>query len=101
MSEQFKLDYGVPQRTYVGPVEFIEYCSPLFSIFNQHGKLGHAYADDHMVYCSFHPASMDVNREYMEKCISDISTWMEGTKLKLNHSKTEFILIGTPQQLAK
>ena len=44
---------------------------------------------------------MDINRESMEQCISDISTWMEGMKLKLNHSKTEYILIGTLQQLAK
>ena len=44
---------------------------------------------------------MDINRESMEQCISDISTWMEGMKLKLNHSKMEYILIGTPQQLAK
>ena len=101
MSEQFKLDYGVPQRSRLGPVEFTEYSSPIFSIINQHGKLGHAYADDHQVYCSFHPDSMDINRESMEQCISDISTWMEGINLKLNHSKMEYILIGTPQQLAK
>ena len=101
VSDQFKLDYGVPQWSCLGPVEFTEYCSPILSIFNQHGKLVHAYANDHQVYCSFHPNSMDINRESMEQCISDISTWMEGMKLKLNHSKMEYILIGTPQQLAK
>ena len=93
MSKQFKLDYGVPQGSCLGPVEFTEYCSPVFSVINQQGKLRHAYADDHQFYCSFHPDSMDINR--------DISTWMEGMKLKLNHSKTEYILTGTPQQLAK
>ena len=96
VSKQFKLDYGVPQRSCLGPVEFTEYSSPIFSIINQHGKLGHACANVHQVYCSFHPDFMD-----MEQCISDTSTWMEGMKLKLNHSKTEYILIGTPQQLAK
>ena len=44
---------------------------------------------------------MDSNREFMERRISDISTRMQGMKLKLNHSKMEYILIGTPQQLAK
>ena len=44
---------------------------------------------------------MDINRESMDRCISDTSTWMEGMKLTLNQSKTEFILIGIPQQLAK
>ena len=91
----------MPLGSCLGPVEFIEYCSPLCSINNQHGKLGHANADDHKVYCSFHIDSMDINCESMERCISDISTWMEGMKLKLNHSKMEYILIGTPQQLAK
>ena len=78
MSEQFKFDYGVPQQSCLGPIEFTEYCSPVFSIINQHVKLGHACADDHQVYCSFHPDSMDINRESMESCISDICTWMEG-----------------------
>ena len=44
---------------------------------------------------------MDINRESMERCISYISTWMEGMKLTLDHSRTEYILIGSPQQLAK
>ena len=91
----------MPQGSCLGPIEFTEYCSLLFSIINQHGKLGHAYADDHQVYGSFHPDFMNINRESMERCISDISTWMEAMKLKLNYSKTEYILIGTPQQLAK
>ena len=43
---------------------------------------------------------MDINRESVERCTSDISTCMKGMKLKSNHSKTEFIFIGTPQQLA-
>ena len=37
----------------------------------------------------------------MERCISDICTWMLTDKLKLNDDKTEFMLIGTKQQLFK
>ena len=37
----------------------------------------------------------------MERCISAIRCWMIKEKLKVNDSKTEFILIGTRQQLAK
>ncbi|CAH3026481.1 unnamed protein product [Porites evermanni] len=37
----------------------------------------------------------------MERCISDILTWMLTDKLKLNDDKTEFMLIGTKQQLSK
>ena len=78
----------------------VEYSSPVFYGINQQGKLGHAYTDDHQVYCSFHPDSMDSDYESMERCISDISSWMQSIKLKINYSKTEYILIGTPQQLA-
>ena len=99
MPDQFDLDQGVPQGSCLGPVEFTEYSSPVFYVTNQHGKLGHAYADDHQVYCSFHPDSMDGGYESTERCISDISSWMQS--MKLNDSKTEYILIGTPQQLAK
>ena len=37
----------------------------------------------------------------MERCISAIRCWMIKEKLKINDNKTEFILIGTRQQLAK
>ena len=37
----------------------------------------------------------------VERCIEDIRDWMLNDKLKLNDDKTEFITIGTSQQLAK
>ena len=37
----------------------------------------------------------------VERCIEDIRDWMLNDKLKLNDVKTEFIIIGTSQQLAK
>ena len=37
----------------------------------------------------------------MEDCIRDIRSWMLNNNLKLNDDKTEFLIIGTPQQLEK
>ncbi len=37
----------------------------------------------------------------METCISDVRDWMRSMYLKMNDSKTEYLLIGTKQQLAK
>ena len=37
----------------------------------------------------------------MERCTSDIRTWMLTDKLKLNDDETEFMLIGRNQQLSK
>ena len=34
-------------------------------------------------------------------CIADIKSWMIENKLRLNDEKTEFLLVGTPQQLKK
>ena len=38
---------------------------------------------------------------YIEKCIEDIHSWMGVNMLKLNDDKTEFIIFGACQQLAK
>ena len=37
----------------------------------------------------------------MEKCIDELRTWMLIDKLKINDDKTEFMIIGTKQQLEK
>ena len=37
----------------------------------------------------------------MEDCIRDIRSWVLNNNLKLNDDKTEFLIIGTPQQLEK
>ena len=100
-SEQFKLNQRVPQGSCLGPVVFTYYSSPVFSVIDQHWKLGHAYADDHQVFCGFHPDSLYSNCESMERFIRDTNSWMQGMKQKINNSKTEYILFGTRQQLAK
>ena len=64
----------------------------------------HTYADDTQLYVSF---SADSGSEQsaalgaMQSCIVDIRNWMLQDRLKLNDDKTEFIVIGTRQQLAK
>ena len=37
----------------------------------------------------------------VERCIEDIRNWILNDKLKVNDDKTEFMIIGTSQQLAK
>ena len=37
----------------------------------------------------------------IEDCVAAIRSWMSEDKLKLNDDKTEFLLVGTKQQLAK
>jgi len=37
----------------------------------------------------------------IQHCVIDIRNWMTNDKLFLNDDKTEFLMIGTKQQLAK
>jgi hypothetical protein len=66
----------------------------------------HAYADDTQLYVSFkfNANSRDDQSaavEAMQRCIMDIREWILSDRLKLNANKTEFVLIGYRQQLAK
>jgi hypothetical protein len=45
--------------------------------------------------------SQDEALDAMERCVDDIRTWMIVDKLKMNEGKTEFLVVGTKQQLCK
>ena len=58
------------------------------------------YADDHQLYLAFNPESQQNEMDAiqcLEACIADIRTWMLTHRLKINDSKTEFLLFGTKQ----
>ena len=80
------------------------YSSKLFDVIQTHSPDSLCYADDTQLYLSFKPGSV-VNQEVailaMENCIKDIRTWMFNDRLLLNDNKTEFIVLGTKQQLSK
>ena len=66
--------------------------------------IAHAYANDSQLYLSFKPDSGLSETEAitsMERCIKAVRAWMLKDKLKLNEEKTEFLVIGTQQQLDK
>ena len=60
--------------------------------------------DDSQLYISFSPKAHSVQADAVasiEHCIQDIRQWMSQDKLLMNDAKTELLLIGTRQQLAK
>ena len=98
------MKYGVPQGSCLCPLLFTLYASKLFTIIERHLPDAHAYADDTQLYVSFNANSHDDQSaavEAMQRCIIDIREWMLSDRLKLNDDKTEFVLVGSRQQLAK
>ena len=104
VSDKFNLRYGVPQGSCLGPLLFTVYASALFDVVEKHLPTVHCYADDSQLYISFSPKAHSGQADAVasiEHCIQDIRQWMSQDKLLMNDAKTELLLVGTRQQLAK
>ena len=64
----------------------------------------HLFADDTQLYQLFNHNSADSQelvRTCIETAIHRINSWMNANKLKLDETKTEFMILGTKQQIKK
>ena len=98
------MNCGVPQGSCLGPLLFIIYTRSLLDVVQDYLPSVHCYVDDTQLYVSFSPADVTGHSAAItaiERCIQVIRNWMHENKLLLNEAKTEFLLIGTKQQLAK
>ena len=103
-SDSFDLRFGVPQGSCLGPLLFVVYASKLFEIAQDHLPNAHCLADDTQLYFTFDPngpTGQAMALEAMERCINDLRKWMNRDKLKINDDKTEFLVIGSRQNLLK
>ena len=85
---------GVPQGSVLGPMKFCLYLLPLGAIHKHHNI--HIYVDDTQLYISFKCKDPLESLTKLNMCISDIRVWMIKNKLKINDSKTEFMIFRSP-----
>ena len=97
LSTPSPLLHGVPHCSVLGPILFVLYTYPLFTIVNAHLLSHHSFSDDNHLYITG-PAS-EISRlvSSTQSCISQLKSWMTVNKLKLNEDKTEMILISFPK----
>ena len=76
----------VAQGSVLGPILYLFYTAPLAEIIRSHGLVYHFYANTQL-YISH------IARLRVENCVADICHWMDVNELKLNHDKTEIMLI--------
>ena len=105
-SSRKSLEQGIPQSSTLGPILFNLFMSPLGGICQAQRISFAGYTDDTQNHMSFRPLNNSsqphiacINK--LELCLEDIRSWMQVNFLKLNESKTEFIIFGMRQQLNK
>ena len=93
----------MPQGSCTGPVLYSAYTSTLQEVIQDPDGSSstykpidlHAFADDHAYKKSFAAKSRTDETNTMGKrvkCASRVKNWMDGNRLKMNDSKTEFIM---------
>ena len=96
-----QLNCGVPQGSVLGPDLFTLYTAPLAEVFHSHDLFFHMYADDTQILLACPPSYISNGITKLEKCLADVHMWMVENLLKLNPTKTEFIVFGSSHMLQK
>ena len=99
------MTFSVPQGSLNRPFLYLAYASTIQDLItNQHRNTSiYGFADDHALRAVFSSGNENENKTIreLESTMDDVKEWMDLNRLKMNCSKTEFILMGSRQQLKK
>ena len=104
VSDPVKLATGFPQGSGWGSQAYSKYVGPLGDLLRLLECLYHLFADDTQLLKSLDPSCSDSQFQAfacLENTIAKVASWMTTNKLKMNESKTEFIIFGTRKQVSK
>ncbi|CAB4019684.1 Hypothetical predicted protein [Paramuricea clavata] len=98
-SDEEHVSCGVPQGSILGPLLFVLQINDLYLSLKKCNII--MYADDTVLYYSAN--GTDEIQRSINSDIERVSQWLDSNKLIVNlkKGKTEFVLYGTPQKLAR
>jgi hypothetical protein len=100
-STSLKVPCGVPQGSVLGPILFSLYICGIRQVFINHSIQYHCYADDTQMFEAAKISELPSVVQRIESCLEDVSVWLAQCHLSLNSNKTEILILGSKQMLAK